>query len=295
MTENTPTVKSNVRQFYDQIGWKVEDTGLYQNARYEDLRPVSQEYIHNCHLRVNQHLDSKGKFLLDAGSGPIQWPEYMTYSAGYQYRVCADLSITGLKEAQQRKPGHVLCVVADVANLPFKDDSFDGSVSMHTIHHVPASEKKQAYLEMHRTLKPGHRSVIVNGWSESPFMNKFTPWIRRINAVKHKLRVISGKDMPAPKKAEIVLEQTHEEKPKPVAAIGTFIHKLTPQVLKQELGGTINYRVYPWRSVSTNFLRAFIYPWAFGKLILRVIYRREEKKPTYYGVNGQYPMVVITK
>lgn len=295
MTQNTSQVQTDVRKFYDQIGWQVEDTGFFQNARYEDLRPVSQEYIHRCHLRVNRHLDPHGKFLLDAGSGPIQWPEYMTYSEGYQYRVCADLSIIGLKAAQQRKPGHVICVVADIANLPFKDESFDGSVSMHTIHHVPAEQKKQAYFEMHRTLKTGHRSVIVNGWSESPFMKRFIPWIRRINALKRKLRVLLGKEMPAPKRREIALEKNEpEEKPKEPAT-GTFIRKLTPAVLEQELGGLIDYSIYPWRSVSTNFLRAFIYPFAFGKMILRSIYRKEEKNPDYFGKNGQYPMIVIKK
>ena len=41
-TEN----KQKVREFYDEIGWSKESTGFYQNARYEDLRPVSAEYIH---------------------------------------------------------------------------------------------------------------------------------------------------------------------------------------------------------------------------------------------------------
>ena len=54
MAENT---KQQVREFYDQIGWSQAGEGLYQNARYEDLRPVVQEYIHKCHLRVNRYLD----------------------------------------------------------------------------------------------------------------------------------------------------------------------------------------------------------------------------------------------
>jgi len=86
-------IKQNVREFYDQVGWQQVSEGVYQNARYEDLRPVSREYIHQCHLRVNRYLQSDGKYLLDAGSGPIQYPEYLTYSDGYQYRVCADISI----------------------------------------------------------------------------------------------------------------------------------------------------------------------------------------------------------
>ena len=130
-------VKQQVRQFYDQVGWQEVSEGVYQNARYEDLRPVSREYIHRCHLRVSRHIQPAGRFLLDAGSGPIQYPEYLEYSKGYQYRVCADISHVALQEARKRVRDHGLFVVADVADLPFKPDAFDGIVSLHTIHHLP--------------------------------------------------------------------------------------------------------------------------------------------------------------
>ena len=49
-------VKQQVREFYDQVGWQEAGEGVYQNAHYEDLRPVSREYIHRCHLRILRHL-----------------------------------------------------------------------------------------------------------------------------------------------------------------------------------------------------------------------------------------------
>src|SRR5574338_1583546 len=124
-------VKRRVRQFYDRVGWQAAEGGNYQNARYEDLRPVSREYIHRCHLRVARHLNPAGRLLLDAGSGPIQYPEYLTYSQGYQQRVCLDISIVALQEARKRIGDHGLFVVADVANLPFKSEPFEGVVSLH--------------------------------------------------------------------------------------------------------------------------------------------------------------------
>jgi hypothetical protein len=72
--------KQKVRNFYDEIGWHQEADGNYQNARYEDLRPVSAEYIHKTRMRVNDGLIPTGKFLLDAGSGPVQYADYLTYS-----------------------------------------------------------------------------------------------------------------------------------------------------------------------------------------------------------------------
>ncbi len=61
--------KNDVRSFYDRIGWIKESDGFYQNARYEDLRPVSAEYIHRCHLRITPILSDGGMYLADIGSG----------------------------------------------------------------------------------------------------------------------------------------------------------------------------------------------------------------------------------
>jgi hypothetical protein len=84
MTTNSDIqIKQQVRQFYDEIGWQEIGEGVYQNARYEDLRPVSWEYIHKCHLRVGRYLSPNGRFMLDAGSGPIQYPEYLDYGKDY--------------------------------------------------------------------------------------------------------------------------------------------------------------------------------------------------------------------
>jgi ubiquinone/menaquinone biosynthesis C-methylase UbiE len=171
-------MKEDVRNFYDTIGWSQVEEGLYQNARYEDLRPVSQDYIHKCHLRVGRHLAPTGRFLLDAGSGPIQYPEYLTYSSGYAYRVCADMSITALKEARRKIGGHGLYVVADIANLPFRRDAFDGAVTLHTIHHLPLAEHARAYRGLRDVLAPGRSAVVVNGWSTSALMDPFRSFSR---------------------------------------------------------------------------------------------------------------------
>ena len=37
----------------------------------KDFRVVSRDYIHKCHLRVNDYLPRRGKYLLDVASGPI--------------------------------------------------------------------------------------------------------------------------------------------------------------------------------------------------------------------------------
>jgi ubiquinone/menaquinone biosynthesis C-methylase UbiE len=277
MTEKN--TKQQVREFYDQVGWSQEEDGNYQNARYEDLRPVSREYISKTRLRVNQHLAPSGRFLLDAGSGPVQYEEYKTYSAGYDYRVCADISITALQEAKKRLGDHALCVVADITNLPFKQETFDGIVSMHTIHHLPMEEHRAAYSELYRVLGTEKKAVVVNGWGDPFLMNLVEPFIqlgrfrsgRSLNLKKHK------KDI------------TNED------ATGTFVQKRNSRWLKNELHEFLSIEIYTWRSLSTRFLRWFIRERFGGKAFLKFIYWIEDIFPNFFGKHGQYPMIVFKK
>lgn len=272
--ENT---KQQVREFYDRIGWNQLGDGLYQNARYEDLRPVSRDYIHACHMRVTRYLAPRGRFLLDAGSGPVQWPEYLAYSKDYDYRVCLDISITALREARARLQERGLYVVADVARLPFAPDVFDGAVSMHTIHHLPLSEHHQAYMELHRVLQPGRNAVAINGWHNPLLMRMAEPFIGLG-------RFLSGRAVK--RKKDWASEEDHA---------GTFVEKMTPAWLKMELEGIVRFAIYPWRSLSPRFMRWFIRPQLGGKAILRLVFALEERFPRFFGENGQYPMIVISK
>ena len=290
-------IKKNVREFYDQVGWQSDDEDLYQNAQYEDLRPVSADYIHRCHMRVNRHLPPEGRYFLDAGSGPVQYQEYVTYSEGYQARVCMDISIVALKEARKRLGDHGRYVVGDITHLPFKAEAFDGVVSLHTIHHIPIEDKLQAYDELYRTLNPGQKMVVVNGWTNAPLMirlSSFMHFMKRLRGwwlrkVKHE---VEGTTEGTPTRAVPQKSAGRKKEKKPA---GTFVEKLNAEWLTAALEGKMDHDIYVWRSVSVAFLRAVIYPdWA-GRFWLKIIYRLEEWFPGLLGRIGQYPLVVITK
>jgi ubiquinone/menaquinone biosynthesis C-methylase UbiE len=293
---NDENVKKNVREFYDQVGWQMVEETLYQNAQYEDLRPVSQEYIHRCHMRVKQHLEPEGQYLLDAGSGPVQYPEYLTYSAGYHKRVCMDISIVALREARKRLGEHGLYVVADIARLPFKDEVFDGIVSLHTIHHIPTEEKIPAYEGLYRTLIPGKKMVVVNGWTRSPLMKRLDPLMNItkrlracwLNKVKRQPSDVVNQDANA-------LGVDINKKQSKSAPSGTYVQKLDAQWLTQALSGKMDFKILVWRSVSVRFLRSVIYPDWGGRFWLKVMYWLEERFPRYLGRVGQYPLLVVSK
>ena len=274
MTISEADIKRQVRGFYDQIGWQQISEGMYQNARYEDLRPVAREYVHRSHLRVNRYLKPRGHLLLDAGSGPIQYPEYLTYSEGYDYRVCLDISIQALCEARHRIGAYGLFVVADIANLPFKADVFDGIVSLHAIQHLPADEHRQTYAELYRVLKPASIAVVVNGWMQS----RLTGWLENIIVFFNRRR--RGQ----------MAKETGEEFGK-----GTFVRKTNARRLRAQLAGAVPIEIYVWRSLSVRFLRLFVRPRLGGKAFLRLVYWLEERFPRFLGENGQYPLIVVHK
>jgi hypothetical protein len=279
-------LKKRVGEFYDQVGWQKVDSDHYQNARFEDLRPVSREYIHRCHMRVRQYLPPGGRYLLDSGSGPIQYPEYLTYSKDYDYRVCLDISIVALKEARDRIGDHGLYVVGDAARLPFAPRVFDGAVSLHTFHHLPRSEQKVAYHELYRVIEEGGAAVVVNGWRSSPLMRLFDPLIKGLKWSYILYCRLRGREAPAPG-AELVEKEEQ--------SWGTYVEKADAAWLENELGGEIPMQIRTWRSLKTGFLRALIYPKLGGRWILRMIFWLEDRFPHFFGRFGQYPLIVVQR
>lgn len=292
-------IKAQVQRFYDQVGWQVDDPqGHYQNAQYEDLRPVSADYIRAAHERVGAQLPPEGEYLLDAGSGPVQWPAYLAYSAGYKYRVCLDLSHVALLEARKRLGEHGLYVVADVAQLPFKREAFDGIVALHTIHHLPADEKPACYRGLYATLKPGGRMVTVDGWTEVG-AGKAIDLVHRI-ALKLRKPVIN-REIPVPPvpmaASEVLGEDPYNgaDPQKTNGPAGTHVVKTSAAWFKRTFDGQMPYRILPWRSVNVRWLREVIPNNRFGKLLLRLLSGLEQSFPRYFGENGQYPLIVFSK
>jgi SAM-dependent methyltransferase len=280
-------VKREVRAFYDSVGWTTVGDGLYQNARYEDLRPVSREYIHRCHLRVARHLPTRGARLLDAGSGPVQYPEYLEYSRGFGRRVCLDISHRALTEARARLGDHGAYVVGDLARLPFKSETFEGVVSLHTLHHLPAAEHSVGLKELYRVLAPQGRAVVVYAWGDGGLLMRLMERPAQLARSVLALRT-RRHEAPGPGPAGPVGGSSP-----PPTATRTFKHNY--RWAKKHVGLFPGAEILVWRAVNTGFLRTFIHERYRGRLWLRWLYRLEEAAPKLMGRIGQYPMFVISK
>jgi ubiquinone/menaquinone biosynthesis C-methylase UbiE len=290
----------SVMHFYDEIGWKPseEHDGHYQDAgRFEDLRPVSADYIHRCHLRLNKYIPRRGTYLLDVASGPVQYREYLTYSAGYDRRVCADISMRALKAARQKLGDKGIYIQCDITCLPLKDGSMDGFVSLHTIYHVPEDRQLTAFKELERVLSPGRTGVVVYSWGSHcramRYLTAYTPRQLLRRAVPTFLVRLLKKGFrsrePVKTTGHPSLSGAGQKAP------GLYFRPHDYRWFRQEVSSVASWRVRVWRSVSVPFLRRYIRSGFLGRPFLAALFRIENVFPGFFGRYGQYPLMVFTK
>ena len=157
-------IKQSVKKWYDEFGWKQNMAGTYNDvALFSQVGETGYRlYEILSHLSLIDRFLG-GEFLLDAASGAIASPEYLSYSWSYKYRVCVDISLTALHEANAKLKEKGFYCLADVCRLPFLDEVFDGVISGYTIQHIPEEEQSKAVRELYRVLKPEkHLCIITN-------------------------------------------------------------------------------------------------------------------------------------
>jgi SAM-dependent methyltransferase len=285
-------LKREVRDFYDSVGWKEIADGLYQNARYEDLRPVARDYVHRCHLRVKRHLLPEGKLFLDAGSGPIQYPEYLEYAHGFRSRVCLDISELALRQARQRIGDRGLFIIGDIMRLPFKSSAFDSLVSLHTIHHLPPDDQEGGFRELARVLAEGGKGAIVYSWGgHSALMRLARLPIAAVQAVR---RVFSNGER-SKDKPHVASPRADAVKDGLLTRPGTHTAHHDYRWALAHLADLPGFEIRVWRSVSTAFTRALIFEPLLGRVWLRILFWLEDLAPHWFGRVGQYPLFVIHK
>ncbi|MEO6916788.1 MAG: methyltransferase domain-containing protein [Chitinophagaceae bacterium] len=269
--------KKKVLDFYNAQGWVSSSAGNYEDAIiYEDLRPVSAAYILACHKRVCRHLPLRGKYLLDAASGAVQYDIYLSYSENFEYRICVDFSLLALKEAQKKLGKKGIYLLCDIAHLPLNDSVIDAFVSLNTIYHIPAEEQVRSVKELYRSLVENGKGVLVYDWfKHSSWMNISLLPFRSFVFIKNKtilgLKKLTGKNDQG-------------------GRLYFFAHRL--EYLRRQLPP---FELFVWRTVSVPFLKYYVHSWLFGKSFLEWLYRFEERDPEICGKNGEYPMLVFEK
>jgi SAM-dependent methyltransferase len=153
--------KESVKDFYDNIGWKLEGDDTRDAIINENLTKVAEEYVSKVRLRILENVGG-GKYLLDIGCGPIQYPEYIEYSKNFEFRVCVDLSEEALKLARSKIGAHGRYIVGDYLALEtLQEAPFDGATLINVLYHVEKESQETLVRKILGDLRPGGRLVIV--------------------------------------------------------------------------------------------------------------------------------------
>jgi SAM-dependent methyltransferase len=255
-------IEDQIREFYEQTGWQSDADAVHSDAQlWEDLRPCAAEYVSACRRKVLEFLPRGGERILDAGSGPIQYPEYLEYSEGFAKRVCVDISQRALDEARAKLGDRGDYVRASLLDLPFPDGHFDAAVSLHTIYHIDQDRQEDAVRELIRVLRPGAKAVVV-------YANP--------DRLAARIKRLARRQRPGPDDGPLYF----------------FAHPLS---WWQRFTDEAEVEIVPWRSLNANESRRLIPDNGVGAAMFGALLRFERGLPRAATWAGCYPMVVLTK
>lgn len=152
----------------------------------------------------------------------------------------------------------------------------DAVLCQHTLYHIPKNEQKTAVNEMYRVAQENSNIAIVYNWFyHGWFMNISLFPVQVYRVVRH----IAGK----------VYVRLFKSKPR----LYFFVH--SPGWFKRNFTFSKNIEFYCWRSTNKYFLNIYIHKWLGGKKLLNWLRKSEDKHPKFWGVFGDYPVIVIKK
>lgn len=260
-------VTDEVESLYENIGWRMVGDVTYDAQTSEDLRSHSAAYVSRCRMRVARHLPASGQRLLDMASGPVQYPEYLKYSEGFETRVCVDLSQRALDMAKEKLGARGEYHVGDFAEMQL--EPVDAAVSLHTIYHIDKDRQEAVVRRLIAVTKPGGSIVIVYS-NPRYFVSALLSPVRRM------LKAIRPSRMSAPAPDTI------------------YFHRHPLSWWKQfEDAGRVE--IHPWRTFSTREHLALFPDNAVGEKMFAALFSLEERFPTLFRNFGCYPMIVIRK
>lgn len=260
-------------KYYNNDGWDISN-GITEDARrWEDLRNCAKAYLTKCRLRVLDFIPEIGENILDMASGPIQYPEYLTYSANFKKRYCVDLSKKALDVAKKKIGEHGEYFHGNFLKMEFPNNFFDCVISLHTIYHIDQKQQAEAINKMIEMVKPNRPIIIV-------YSNPYSLENIIFNPIKYFLKLmINFKNM-------ILKKNQNKNK---------FYFKPFNLFWWSRFKKKGKIRLKTWRSFSARTQKIFFPNNIIGKFLFEVLYFLEESFPRLSVLLATYPMVIIEK
>lgn len=265
------SAEENVADFYNSTGWETQ-AGITQDARdFEDLRKSAREYVSKCRLRVLKFIPDSGGNMLDMASGPIQYEEYLSFSRNFDKRYCVDLSQMALDGAREKIGSHGVYLHGSFFDIDLEQDSFDCSISLHTIYHMEKDRQEEAVRKLLYVTKPGKPVIIVYSNPRTLFRTLTFP-LRMLKNLRNAFR--------------------KNKKNKNEEALYFHPHPLN---WWNRFSDVADVKIVPWRSFSSEQQKLLIPDNRFGRWIFDILFRLEDRFPRFFVRNFAYPMIVLRK
>jgi len=261
----------NVSEFYNKIGWKTIGSITEDARRWEDLREFAQDYVKKCRLRVLRHIPPKGDYILDMGSGPIQYPEYLEYSVNYKRRYCVDFSLEAIESAKKKIGEHGVFLQGNFEDIKLDKKFFDCSISLHTIYHIDEDVQENVVRKLLYVTKPGKPVIIV-------YSNPNTI-IHYVKFPLHILRRLINYNQGV--KNDIRKQELY-----------FYAH---PLGWWDRFRGVADVMILPWRSFSAKQQKCLVHGNRIGKALLNKLFDMEDRFPNFFVRYFQYPMIILRK
>lgn len=149
---------------------------IQRHVNYQKRGLNSDEDFRNTMAIIQNYLNEENVRLLDIGCGD---GKYARKFKEYGYEVCA---IDKFEPQVRRAKLMIDAQIADAVNLPFHSNIFDVCTMVMVIHLLSHEERRRAFREVYRVLKPGGLLVIKTCSHEDlddRFTSRFFPEIRK--------------------------------------------------------------------------------------------------------------------
>ena len=264
----TTTATERVSTFYNTVGWVTKGNVTEDARRFEDLRKYSQPYARKTRRRLLKYIPSSGDRMLDMASGPIQYPEYIEYSQNFKKRYCVDFSSDALRMAKGKIGAHGEFLEGNFLDLPFENDFFDCTLSLHTIYHIDKQEQEKAVRKLIRITKPGQPIIIVYSNPNTLWRKKWFPRRKQKRKSPDMASFIQG---------------------------ATLYFYRFPNSWWDRFEDVASVKIRPWRSFGPKLQTRLFPNNKLGELLLQGLFQLEKLFPRFFANYFEYTMIIMIK
>ena len=159
-------LENGVAKSYDERWRIVSDLNVITPERkgystWDDLRDCAKDYTARGRSRLMHQIPPNGASILDVGSGPLLFKEFVEYSSNFRKRYCVDLSAVALEEAKKKIGDHGVFLHGSLFDVPLERNFFDCSLCILTLFNIHKDQQEEAVCKLIEVTKPGKPVIIV--------------------------------------------------------------------------------------------------------------------------------------